>query len=250
MWKRLPKWARQMVFGLALGLFAVGLRQAALVLFPAPEPSEQVMSSSGPSPAELDESPFTKASIAKGRSVTDSYRFVDQDGKPFDIADWYDKPMVVGFIFTSCEEVCPAMNVALKRIVGSMEKAALGEDFRILMVGFDTERDTPKALKKFGSKYTDDFENYRFVSGDPAEVKRLADRLGVAYKAAPPGSPAGWLHFVGMTIVANNSVYHQVYGPAPLPEEILKPVMEAQGKEYRPPERSTAKQKMPVNPRK
>lgn len=243
MWKKLPRWGKQMVLGLTLGLTAIGLRQAGLYFFPPPAPSEEVTSSTM-TKAEIDKSPFTKASLALHRSVTEGYHFVDQDGKPFNTADWYDKPLVVGFIFTSCEEVCPAMNIALKRIVANMAPAKLGEDFRILMVGFDTERDNnPAALTKFGEKFTDDFTSYRFVSGDPAEVARFADRLGVVYEAAPQGTSTGWKHFVGMTIVANQTVYKQVFGPAPLPEEILGPVMEAQGKSWTPPTRAPQKLK-------
>lgn len=236
MWSKLPRWAKQLVLGVTLALITISLRQIALVVIPAPE-AKAPMTAPTRTQADIDKSPFTKASLARGRDVSEGYRFFDQEGAPFNTADWYDKPMVVGFVFTSCEEVCPAMNIALKRIVGSMDPVKLGEDFRILMIGFDTERDTPAALKKFGGKFTDDFTNWRFVSGDPAEVARFADRLGVVYEASPQGTAAGWKHFIGMTIVANGKVYQQVFGPAPLPEEIIGPVMEAQGKPYTPPVR-------------
>ncbi|MBF0170263.1 MAG: SCO family protein [Nitrospinae bacterium] len=237
MWQKLPRWAKQILIGSALALTTIGARQAVLHFFPGPQ-QEAPLAAPVAAQGDIEKSPFTKASLATGREVTDSYRFTDQDGAPFDTAAWYDLPIVVGFIFTSCQEVCPAMNVALKRIVADMAPAKLGVDFRILMVGFDTERDTPAALRTFGAKFTDDFTHWRFVSGDPAEVARFADRLGIVYEASPQGTAAGWKHFLGMTIVANGKVYKQVFGPAPLPEEILGPVMAAQGKPYTPPVRA------------
>jgi protein SCO1/2 len=233
MFAKLPPWLGNLVTGLVIVVLAVGVRQILFMMFPDPV-SPAAVTSPTMTPEEAAASPFTVAQAALGNRVADHYALVDQEGNPFDPAGWYDKPMVVAFIFTNCEDVCPAINSNLRKTFRLHGWDILGEEFRILMVGFDTARDTPAAMKKFGAEFTDDFTDWKFVTGDPAEVKRFADDLGATFKPGPNGPGGPWLHTVGVTVVAGHRVYAQIFGPAPSTDEVMRPVMEAQGKTYEP----------------
>jgi protein SCO1/2 len=172
-------------------------------------------------------SPFYIATAAIGNKLAGDYAFTDQNGVKFDVKSWFDRPMVVSFVFTNCPVVCPAITSSLSRIVKE-NKERLGKDFRILTISFDTAKDTPDIMLKFGHNFTEDFTNWKFVTGSEATVKAFADKVGIVYKADGAG---GFLHTVGVTVVGpGGKVSAQVFGPQYSNEDILRPVADALGK--------------------
>ncbi len=169
-------------------------------------------------------SPFYIANAAIGNKLGGDESFTDQNGAKFDVKTWFDKPMVVSFVFTNCPVVCPAITSSLSKIVKE-NKERLGKDFRILTISFDTDKDTPDVMLKFGHNFTDGFTNWKFVTGSREAVKAFADRLGIVYK---PDNTGGFLHTVGVTVVGpGGKVSAQVFGPQYSSEDILRPVESA-----------------------
>lgn len=137
------------------------------------------------------------------------YNFTDQSGSSFEISRWFDKPLIISYIFTKCEHACPTLSASISRFVKS-SKLKLGDDFRIVSVGFDTANDTPEALRRFGGEFTGSFENWRFVTGSVEEIKRLSEKIGVFYE---PDGNGLWSHTMGVTIVAPGGVvFGRVHG--------------------------------------
>lgn len=195
---------------------AFAVRAGLKTVFPPPEPP-------GPPAGRELVSPFKIAQEAVGNRLSPSYVFTDQDGGRFDLADWYDKPMIVSYIFTSCQDVCPAITSSISRFVRDNEER-LGKDFRVVSVGFDVENDTVEALRSYGEGFTESFESWKFVTGDPGTIKALAGRLGIIYE--PQG--AMWRHTVGVTVVAPGGfVYEHVMGPSYSDEQLLRPIERA-----------------------
>jgi protein SCO1/2 len=173
-------------------------------------------------------SPFRIATAAVGNNLEGRFFFTDQNGGKFDVKMWFDKPMVVSFIFTNCSVVCPAITSSLSRVVKE-NKGRLGKDFRILTISFDIAKDTPDIMLKFGHNFTDDFANWKFVTGSEETVKAFAHRLGIVYK---PDGAGGFLHTVGVTVVEPGGIVSaQVFGPQYSNEDILRPVETALGKD-------------------
>ncbi|MBI4667316.1 MAG: SCO family protein [Nitrospinae bacterium] len=172
-------------------------------------------------------SPFYIAEAALGHQMDKSYVFTDQDGAAFDIASWYDKPMIVSFIFSSCGEVCPTITASIAKIAKNNAER-LGKDFRIVTIGFDEKRDTPANLHKFSGNFNPDYNNWKFLSGKPETVKAMADKLGITFK---PDGKGSFLHTVGVTVVAPGGiVYAQVFGPSYSNEQVLDPIDETLGR--------------------
>src|ERR687892_654335 len=62
--------------------------------------------------------------------------------------------------------------------------ADLRKRAHLLSVTLDPEYDKPAVLKAYGATYAGGkFDNWDFATGDPAEVRRLAESLGLIYKA-------------------------------------------------------------------
>lgn len=116
---------------------------------------------------------------------------VNQDARPFRLSDYRGRALLVTFIFTRCRdaEFCPLVSehfAELNREVGA--DAALRERTRLLSVSIDPEHDTPAALRSYGGAYTRNYADERYelwqlATGDPADIRRLAQFFGLEYHA-------------------------------------------------------------------
>jgi protein SCO1/2 len=137
------------------------------------------------------------------------YNFTDQSGSAFEISQWFDKPLIISYIFTKCTHACPTLSASISKFVKNT-KLKLGVDYRIVSVGFDTANDTPEALQKFGAQFADSFDSWRFVTGSDEQIKKLSEKVGVHYKPSENGE---WSHTMGVTIIApGGAVYGRAHG--------------------------------------
>ncbi|MDH5756582.1 MAG: SCO family protein [Nitrospinota bacterium] len=171
--------------------------------------------------------PFEKAEMAVGNKLEGPYPFFDQNGQQFELSDWFDKTLVISYIFTECPMVCPTISASLADFVRSGFKT-LGKDFRIVSVGFDAANDKPAAMLAFGEKFTSDFSAWSFVSGSPQVAKRLSDDIGIAYEPDEQGS---WRHTMGVTILAPGGVVSsQLFGMTFNLDELTEGIEKASAK--------------------
>lgn len=135
----------------------------------------------------------------------------DSLGNMVAVSDYQGKPLLISMIFTSCHHVCPAITRHLHNAVKEARKA-LGEDsFQVITVGFDTEVDSPDAMRMFAARQDVNDPHWAFLSGSDASVAELVENIGFVYFP----SPRGFDHINQVTVVDRNGViYRQVYGAA------------------------------------
>ena len=68
----------------------------------------------------------------------------DQDGRPVSMRRFRGRPVLVTFLYTSCEETCPGQAQAVR---GALDE--LGHDLPALAVAVDPPRDTPERARRF-----------------------------------------------------------------------------------------------------
>ncbi len=74
----------------------------------------------------------------------------DSAGKPFDLATLKGKVVLVSFVYTTCNGVCPATTASLGRIQQSLEQAKLwGRSVEFVSITLDPKRDTPEVLSRY-----------------------------------------------------------------------------------------------------
>jgi protein SCO1 len=121
-----------------------------------------------------------------GADVPD-VKLVNQDGRPISLKQFKGRALVVTFIYTRCPlpDYCPLMSTNFAQLNSAIAAdAALGKRAHLLSVTLDPEYDQPPVLKGYGKTYAGGkFDNWDFATGDPAEVKRLAEFFGLIYKA-------------------------------------------------------------------
>ncbi|TAN63801.1 SCO family protein [bacterium] len=149
------------------------------------------------------------AAKAEGASAGD-FELIDQDGSRFKLSDYFKdgKPLAVSFVYATCPEVCPAITAEFVKAVTDA-RFKYGNKINALVISFDPGRDTPKKMKEYGLRYTNNFGSFRFATGDGETVKRLAERFGFFYSDRGDGT---FDHIDMVTVVkADGSIYKQVY---------------------------------------
>ncbi len=118
------------------------------------------------------------------------------------------RPVVVAMFFAHCEYACPMLVSDLQRLRNSLPVHAR-EQARFLLVTFDSERDTPAALKAYRERAALD-EGWTLLHGNEGDVQELAMLLGVKYKKDARGQ---FSHSNLITVLnAEGEIVHQRTG--------------------------------------
>ncbi len=85
--------------------------------------------------------------------VVPSVNMIREDGKAVRLQDEFadQRPIVLNFIYTSCNGICPMLSQTL-----SMLQRSLGKDrdaVRIISVSIDPEQDTPARLTEYANQF-------------------------------------------------------------------------------------------------
>lgn len=107
--------------------------------------------------------------------------FKDDAGKIFDMRSLAGRPFVLAMAYTNCTYSCPLIMRDMKTIAKELSTAAVPAD--ILVISFDSARDTPQSMAKFRASYglqTD--ARWHFLVTDETHVRTLALVLDVRYQ--------------------------------------------------------------------
>lgn len=176
----------------------------------------------GPEPKPL--TPLTPPEEFIGATLGD-HGFTDQDGNSFTLKELSGKPFIISFIYTECQHTCPLIT---SRLVSALEKAPkeLAGGFHVLTIGIDTENDTPSSMRQYGLRFTEDFEQWRFLSADAPTIERITGELGFFYEK----TEYGFAHANMVTVVdTEGRIYKHVYGQTFKSGDLIGPLKEIAG---------------------
>jgi protein SCO1/2 len=97
----------------------------------------------------------------------------DQDGRTVALEQFRGRPVVVTFLYTTCEDTCP---VTTQQIRAALDD--LGHDVPVVAVSVDPARDTPRAAQRYNDKQRMT-GRMRWALGDRARLQRLWRAYGV-----------------------------------------------------------------------
>ena len=101
-------------------------------------------------------------------------------GATTELAALRGRPVVVAMFFAQCEYACPMLVNDVKRVREALP-AAVREKTQIVLVSFDTERDTVASLQSYRQRNDLD-DSWTLLRGDAASIQDLAMLLGVKFK--------------------------------------------------------------------
>jgi protein SCO1 len=116
--------------------------------------------------------------------------FVDEQGKPVQLKDYFGKkPVVLALVYYECPMLCTLELNGLLRALRAMP-LNLGEDFEIVTVSFDPG-ETPQLATTKKAEYTKQYGRpgvdaaWHFLTGKQASIERLTKAVGFEYKYDP-----------------------------------------------------------------
>ena len=109
---------------------------------------------------------FEGAVMPDGLKAPD-FTLTNQDGERISMRDFRGQPVIVTFLYTTCEDTCP---VQAQTVRGALDE--LGEDVPAIAIAVDPPRDTPERARAFLSEQRA-LGRLDFVLGTRAELKPL-----------------------------------------------------------------------------
>ena len=123
--------------------------------------------------------PEPNKGIAVGDAAPD-FTLTDQTGRPVRLSSLRGEPVAVTFVYTRCPDAtaCPMTMAKFAKLNAalSMEKSG-----RLVAVTVDPEHDTPEVLADFAKRIGADPARWKFLTGRPEAVARVAESFGVLY---------------------------------------------------------------------
>jgi protein SCO1 len=147
-------------------------------------------------------------------SQAPALELTNQDGKPLRLRDATNTARVITFIYTRCPlpDYCPLMSENFAALHQLIERdPELRDRVRLLSVTLDPNFDTPEVLRQYGSRYAGAspraFARWDFATGSPAEIRRLAEYLGLSYKE----EDGQILHSLRTAVIAPDGTLRKLY---------------------------------------
>jgi protein SCO1/2 len=131
-----------------------------------------------------------------------AFKFIDQDGKPFDSSQLHGKVWVADFVFTSCSSFCPLMTQQMHEL--QKKTAAV----QLVSFSVDPEHDTPAVLKTYAQSYGADLSRWHFLTGDKEMLWNVSNAMKLA---VGPGDNHQVMHSTHFLLVDRGGHVRGVY---------------------------------------
>lgn len=133
------------------------------------------------------------------RAHLPNVELITQDGKKVHFYDDLikDRRVVIQFMFTRCDKICPVTTdhlVKAQKILGNR----VGHDIFFYSITLSPEEDSPKELKAYAQTHKAD---WTFLTGKPEDILHLRRSLGFTYNN--PKEDADRNNHSGMLLVAD-----------------------------------------------
>ncbi|MEK0084254.1 SCO family protein [Benzoatithermus flavus] len=149
-----------------------------------------------------------------------------QDGSRLALPDLRGKVVAVAFIYASCADVCPLLTEKMAQ-VGDELGPDFGSSITFVSITVDPERDTPEVLEAYAKAFGADRGGWHFLTGEPAAVRDVARRYGVAVSGRPG---EGVDHTLLTSLVDRRGMLRVQYLGARFdPEELRRDLLELVG---------------------
>ncbi len=106
-----------------------------------------------------------------------SFELINQNGETVHFPDDFEgAPMVMGFIYTNCPDICSFITANVRNVYRQMENP---DNVQFILVTFDPQRDTPEVLKKYAQSFEMDQEPFQFLTADSSTIASFMERMSV-----------------------------------------------------------------------
>lgn len=105
------------------------------------------------------------------------FSLISEDGESVTEADYIGQPTLLFFGFTNCPDICPGTLASLARAIDQLQ-AKQQDNYQVLFVSVDPQRDTPQRLRDYTSAFGPQFIG---LTGTQRQLEDLNKRMRATY---------------------------------------------------------------------
>lgn len=152
--------------------------------------------------------------------------FVDETGQEVRLGDYFggEKPVLLSMVYYGCPMLCPMTLNGLTSSLKALEWN-VGDEFEVVVVSIDPAEGPDaaaeaklQATSRYGRSGTE--TGWHFLTGDEADVRRLADAVGFRYQYDPERDE--YAHAAGLTMVTPGGEVSRYFFGIEYPPKDLK----------------------------
>lgn len=166
--------------------------------------------------------PVPNVGVQVGDTVPD-FALTDQTGATVRLSQMRGQPVAVSFLYTRCPiaTACPMTTAKFSKLDAMLAEKNFGH---LLAVTVDPEYDTPAELASYAKRAGADPKRWKFLTGSPTAVARVASSFGVVYYP----ERGQMIHSQAVAVVdAQGRLSTIYYGETWQPENILRDMEKA-----------------------
>ncbi|MCB0725831.1 MAG: SCO family protein [Ignavibacteriae bacterium] len=163
-----------------------------------------------------------------GETIPEGIILKDENGNDVDVKSLINKPTIFSLVYFRCPGICSPL---LNGLSSAVDKTDLepGKDYDLITIGFDHTEDHVMASGKKES-YLENLDrkipadSWRFLTGDSANIKKIADALGFGFQR----QGNDFMHGAGIMVVSpDGKIVRYLYSIEYLPFDFKMAVTEA-----------------------
>ncbi len=163
-------------------------------------------------------------------------QFKDETGKTVRLGDYFKsgRPVLLNLVYYTCPMLCGEELAGEASALGVL-RFTPGNEYEVVSVSFnpdETPKDAAEKKQVYVSRMNERLEHktngdgWHFLTGQPAEIKQLADAVGFHYRRDP--STGQFIHAAGIMIVTpTGKIAQYYYGVEFSPKDIRLGLIEA-----------------------
>jgi protein SCO1 len=119
--------------------------------------------------------------VSAARGPLPNVSLVNQEGKPFQLADLKGKYLLVSFVYSRCPmaKMCPLTMRLVNRTLKAWKKDLPDKPVHALTVTLDPKNDTAPILKAYGKTHGVDFSKVTLATGNEKVLEDFASEFNV-----------------------------------------------------------------------
>lgn len=163
-----------------------------------------------------------------GEKIPDDIFLADETGQQVNVRSLITKPTIFSLVYFRCPGICSPLLNGVSTVVDKTNLEP-GQDYNLITISFDPTEDYNLAAGKKES-YLENLDrkispdSWRFLTGDSANIKKIADALG--FKFQKQGND--FMHGASIMMVsADGTIARYLYGVEYLPFDFKMAVTEA-----------------------
>jgi protein SCO1/2 len=134
-------------------------------------------------PTEVEE-PVVQGTDLQSRAAPD-FRLTDHQGQTVSLSDFRGEPVVLTFLFTSCQDTCPLTAFKLRQVFDALEGSA--NKVTMLAVSVYPQNDTQDATYAFSEKFGLLDLNWHYLRGAESDLSSVWHGYGVGQSPGQVG---------------------------------------------------------------